>query len=243
MKKKHLALLLGSTLALSVAGSSFCAMAEEAQNVEETENLEETANQEETDFLSKIQGSYIELFPEMDREEYRDIWLKETSALVGEENADAATDKLLGMCMANIYGQEAIDKYGDGSEGIAFDCYFLGGVSEFTVQGDTISGTDEEGNEVFSHVYDYVDTDENGFFLYQSEDENSGQFTYFSFAPDTMEETYHLEFRYSEDASDLESWFEGAYAYWNVGAIAADYDDAAMEAAIHLFATENLSEE
>lgn len=237
MKKKNLALLLGSTLALSVSMWGFSVMAEEPESVNETES------QEETNFLSRIQGSYIELFPEMAKEEYRDIWLAETGALVGEENADDATDMLLGMCMAEIYGQEAIDKYGDGSDGMAFDCYFLGGVSEFTIQGDTISGTDEEGKEVFSHVYDYVETDENGFYLYQSEDEDSGQFTYFSFSPDTMEETYHLEFRYSEDASDLESWFEGAYAYWNVGAIASDYDDAAMEAAIHLFATENLSEE
>lgn len=237
MKKKHIALLMGSTLALSASVCGFSVMAEETQGVEETEELEGA------DFLSEIQGSYIELFPEMAKEEYRDIWLKETGTLVGEENADDATDMLLGMCMADIYGQEAIDKYGDGSDGMAFNCYFLGGVSEFTIQGDTISGTDEEGNEVFSHVYDYVDTDENGFCLYQSEDEDSGQFTYFSFSPDTMEETHHLEFRYSEDASDLESWFEGAYAYWNVGAIAADYDDADMEAAIHLFATENLSEE
>lgn len=237
MKKKHLALLLGSALALSVSAGGFAAMAGETEGVEETESLEET------DFLSEIQGSYIELFPEMSKEEYRETWLEETGALVGEDNAADTTDMLLGMCMADIYGQEAIDKYGDGSEGMAFDCYFLGGVSEFTIQGDTISGTDEEGSEVFSHVYDYVETDENGFYLYQSEDEDSGQFTYFSFAPDTMDETYHLEFRYSEDASDLESWFEGGYAYWNAAAIAADYDDAAMEAAIRLFATENLSEE
>lgn len=243
MKKRHLALLLSSALALSVSAYGSAAMAGETEALQETENLEETEPLEETDFLSEIQGSYIELFPEMAKEEYRDIWLKETGALVGEENADDTTDMLLGMCMADIYGQEAIEKYGDGSEGMAFNCYFLGGVSEFTIQGDTISGTDEEGSEVFSHVYDYVETDENGFYLYQSVDEDSGQFTYFSFAPDTMEETYHLEFRYSEDASDLESWFEGAYAYWNVGAIAADYDDATMENAIHLFATENLSEE
>lgn len=237
MKKKHLALLLGSALVLSVSACGFSAMAGETEGVEETESLEET------DFLSEIQGSYVELFPEMSKEEYRETWLEETGAIVGEDNAAEATDMLLGMCMADIYGQEAIDKYGDGSEGMAFDCYFLGGVSEFTIQGNTISGTDEEGSEVFSHVYDYVETDENGFYIYQSEDEDSGQFTYFSFAPDTMEETYHLEFRYSEDVSDLGSWFEGAYAYWNAAAIAADYDDAAMESAIHLFATENLSEE
>ena len=83
---------------------------------------------------------------------------------------------------------------------------------------------------------------ENGFIFYQSEDENSGEFTYFAFSPDTMETTYHLEFRYAEDLSDLQSWFEGNYAYWNAAAIAENYDQATMENVIELFATENLSE-
>ena len=73
-------------------------------------------------------------------------------------------------------------------------------------------------------------------------DENSGEFTYFAFSPDTMETTYHLEFRYAEDLNDLQSWCEGNYAYWNAAAIAEDYDQATMENVIELFATENLSE-
>ena len=77
--------------------------------------------------------------------------------------------------------------------------------------------------------------------FYQSEDEDSGQFTYFAFSPDTMETTYHLEFRYAEDLSDLQSWFEGNYAYWNAAAIAEDYDQATMKNVIELFTTENLS--
>ena len=77
--------------------------------------------------------------------------------------------------------------------------------------------------------------------FYQSEDADSGEFTYFAFAPDTMETTYHLEFRYAEDISDLQSWFEGNYAYWNAAAIAEDYDQATMENVIELFCTENLA--
>ena len=57
-----------------------------------------------------------------------------------------------------------------------------------------------------------------------------------------MATTWHLEFRYSENLEDLFSWFEGAYAYWNASAIAADYTDKDMRSAIGLFATENLSE-
>lgn len=150
---------------------------------------------------------------------------------------------LLSSCMADIYGQEAIDAYAEDPDSMAFDCYFLGGVAEFTIDGNTISGTDEDGNEVFSGEYAYVETDENGAYLYQSEDEDAGQFTWFWFAPDTMEDTWHLEFRYSDDKADLASWFEGDYAYWNVGAIAADYSQEDMENAIHLFATENLAAE
>lgn len=236
MKKKWMAVLIGGAMVLSASAPGMAIMAQETE-------VAETEETEDGDFLEKIQGSYIELFPEMAKDEYRDIWLEATGSVVGEEAAEETTDMLLGMCMADIYGQEAIDKYGDGSNGMAFDCYFLGGISELTVEGDTISGVDEEGNQVFSHVYDYLETDENGFYLYQSEDEDSGQFTYFSFAPDTMDETFHLEFRYAEDLSDLASWYEGAYAYWNVGAIAADYDEETMHDVIWLFATENLSEE
>ena len=83
---------------------------------------------------------------------------------------------------------------------------------------------------------------ENGFIFYQSEDENSGEFTYFAFSPDTMATTYHLEFRYAEDLDDLQSWFEGDYAYWNASAIAEDYDQETLKNVITLFVTENLSE-
>ena len=51
-----------------------------------------------------------------------------------------------------------------------------------------------------------------------------------------------FQFRYAEDLSDLQSWFEGNYAYWNAAAIAEDYDQATMENVIKLFATENLSD-
>lgn len=58
-----------------------------------------------------------------------------------------------------------------------------------------------------------------------------------------MAETFHLEFRYAEDLTDLMSWFEGNYAYWNVGAIAENYTEEEILGAINLFATENLSAE
>ena len=149
---------------------------------------------------------------------------------------------LLGMCMAEPYGPVAAEKYASDPNSMAFNCYFLGGIDKFVMDGHTITGLDAQGQEVFSHTYKLLDEEnENGFIFYQSEDEDSGEFTYFAFSPDTMETTYHLEFRYAEDLSDLQSWFEGNYAYWNAAAIAENYDQATMENVIELFVTENLS--
>ena len=73
---------------------------------------------------------------------------------------------------------------------MAFDCYFLGGVSKFVMDGHKITGLDTQGKKVFSHTYRKLDKEnENGFIFYQSEDENSGEFTYFAFSLDTMATT------------------------------------------------------
>ena len=103
---------------------------------------------------------------------------------------------------------------------------------------------EELGHTVFiitNHKGTKIVEDENGFLFYQSEDENSGEFTYFAFSPDSMETTYHLEFRYAEDINDLQSWFEGNYAYWNAAGIAENYNLETMQNVIELFVTENLS--
>ena len=204
-----------------------------------------TAETADTDFLSQIPGTYVELFPELSREAYHDTWLSVVTPLVGEENAEDAISMLLNMCMGSLYGEAAIAKYTDDPDSMQFNCYFLGGVAKMTIEGNTISGVDANGNEIFRHEYApiEVENNENGFLFYQSQDAESGQFTYFAFSPDTMTDTYHLEFRYAEDTADLMSWFEGAYAYWNVGAIAEDYTEEEITAAITLFVTENLSSE
>ena len=163
-------------------------------------NTPSAANQQTVtdDYLTTISGTYVELFPELSKADYRSIWHDATAPLVGEDNADAATDKLLGMCTAKIYGADAAEKYAADPDSMAFDCYFLGGVSKFVMDGHKITGLDTQGKKVFSHTYRKLDKEnENGFIFYQSEDENSGEFTYFAFSPDTMATTYHLEFRYA----------------------------------------------
>ena len=199
--------------------------------------------QHSDDYLTTISGTYVELFPELSKDEYRTIWIDATTPLVGAENAETATDMLLGMCMAEPYGKDAIDAYAADPDSMAFNCYFLGGVDKFVMDRHTIKGLDAEGKTVFSHTYQLLDVEnENGFIFYQSEDPDAGEFTYFAFSPDNMESTYHLEFRYAEHLDDLQSWFEGSYAYWNAAAIAENYDLETMKNVIALFAAENLSD-
>lgn len=206
MKKKFAAFVLCVICLLSTAGCG---------QTKTDEQTPPAADQSTTtdDYLTGIGGTYVELFPELSKSEYRNIWIDATAPLVGAENAEATTDLLLGMCMAEPYGPEAAEKYEADPDSMAFNCYFLGGIDKFVMDGHTITGLDAQGQEVFSHTYKLLDEEnENGFIFYQSEDENSGEFTYFAFSPDTMETTYHLEFRYAEDLSDLQSWFEGNYA-------------------------------
>lgn len=199
MKKKFAAFILCVLCLLSAAGC--------AQKASDTADVSaQTTETLETDYLTSISGTYVELFPELSKSEYRNIWIDAATPLAGAENAETATDMLLGMCMAEPYGPEAAEKYAADPDSMAFNCYFLGGVDKFVMDGHTITGLDAQGQEVFSHTYKLLDEEnENGFIFYQSEDENSGQFTYFAFSPDTMETTYHLEFRYAEDLSDLKA--------------------------------------
>ena len=165
-------------------------------------------------FLSRIQGTFVELFPVLSEEQYHDAWLNAVAPLVGEEVAEDTVAALLSMCTGDLYGQEAIDAYAANPESMRFNCYYLGGVAKMTVEGSVISGVDADGSEIFRHEYVPMDVEnENGFLFY------------------------------AEDLNDLQSWFEGSYAYWNVGAIAEDATEEQVLPAIHLFATENLSVE
>ncbi len=235
MKKRIAAIVLCVFCLLAIAGCS--------QSKPDAQTAQPTAAQETGDYLTTISGTYEELFPQLAKAEYRDLWIDATTPLVGAENAETATDTLLAMCMAEPYGPEASEKYAADPDSMAFNCYFRGGVdaSSWTAtpfpvwtrramrfSPIPITSSDEEN--------------ENGFLFYQSDDADSGDFTYFAFSPDTMETTYHLEFRYAEDLSDLQSWFEGNYAYWNAAAIAVDYDQETMKNVIELFVTENLTE-
>lgn len=204
---------------------------------------------ENADFLNGISGEYVELFPVF--RENSEYWNETCVRVTGcaPEEAAETVDMLLSMYEAELYGEEAAEAYGDLSEGFGFNCYFLNGVSRFVIEGDRITGMDAEGNEVFSHTYtysgelEYAEYPGMGFYfhVYESSDPDSGVFSYFAFADDTPEETYHLEFRYGAEKEGLDSCYAGPCAFWMASAIPADADDEMLHACIDLFAEENLT--
>ena len=239
-------LLVGcsSGTASSVPVSASSAAESTVSSVEETASSAVDENEAAAaQLLNDLTGSYQELWPVILADEYKQTWLDDCTALVGEDNAEAAFEKLSSMVTGDVYGEDAVKAYANG--GGAYFCGFTNSLAILTFDGETstISGTDKDGNVLFSHTYHYIGMEPvHGLYEFESDDADSGEFTYFAFAPDTMETTYHLEFRYAEDLDDLQSWYEGNYAYWNAAAIAEDYDQATMENVIELFVTENLSE-
>ena len=98
-------------------------------------------------------------------------------------------------------------------------------------------GADETmtwGGETFCPAFDCE--------VYQATDD-AGDFTYFFFRDDTMETTYHIEFRYGSDLAALQQYMKGQYAYWLAAGIDANADMETIDNVIALFCTENLSAE
>lgn len=191
--------------------------------------------------LLDLEGTYQELWPVVLADEYHQVWLDASAELVGEENAEAAVEMMTSMVTGTVTGEEAVEAYKDG--GMAYCCDFLQDVAQFTFDGTTISGVDASGNELFSHSYHYVGMEEiRGLYVYESDDADSGEFTYFCMAPDTMETTQHIEFRYGSDLDALGQYDAGDYAYWLASGISVDHTEEDVKNSIILFCTENLSE-
>lgn len=196
------------------------------------------------DFIKELVGTYEPLFPVICAPEYKDYWLERCAEYGGEENAQASADLLKSACTATIYGQEAVDAYADDPESARFYCDFTQGVAQITFDGDKISGVDANGKEIFAHTYRFVGMNEDfGTYQYKSTDADSGEFAYFLLFPDTPAETFHVEFRYGSDLETLGEFRTGPYAYWLVGAILTDHDEAMAKNAIDLFCKENLARE
>lgn len=247
-QKKFASLILVLVLTLSLlAGCANNAAPSTQQPTGSSASESTTINNENAaaaeQLLVDLTGTYQELWPVILDDQYAQTWLDNCTALVGEENAQAAYDKLSSMVTGTVYGEEAVAAYANG--GGAYDCSFTEGLSklEFDGANAVIKGYDTDGKELFSHTYHYVGMEEvRGLYEYESDDANSGEFTYFCLAPDTSATTYHIEFRYGSDLDALGKYDAGNYAYWLASGISTDYDQAMIENCIKLFCTENLSE-
>ena len=176
-------------------------------------------------------------------EEYDSIWLEKSAELVGEENAQMAYQKMSYMVSADIYGEDAVRAYTENPDSMAYDCSFVEGLELLTFDGKIISGIDGNGATLFSHTYHYIGMEEiRGLYEYESDDKDSGEFTYFFLAPDTSDTTYHIEFRYGSDIQALESYDSGDYAYWLAAGISTDYYSKMVEDCISLFCEENMGQ-
>jgi len=198
------------------------------------------------ELLEDLSGTYEELFTVICDPAYDELWLSTCTDIVGKAAAPDAADMLKSACTGTLYGEDAIEAYGDGSEGAQFDCSFIGDVSQFVFDGNMISGLDAKGNEVFSNEYEFVDTFSIGGmmdgYLYEASKADSEDFRYFFILPDTPDSTYHIEFRYGSDLDDLAAYNTGDLAYWLAAGIPVDRDEQLVEDVIALFCEENLAE-
>ncbi len=212
-----------------------------AANAESADGAAEAAA-----LLENVRGTYEALFPVITDSRYDQLWLDPCTAALGEEAGAQAAEMLKAACSGTVYGQDAVDAFGDGSDGAQFDCLFINGVSTITFDGALISGADENGNEVFSHEYAFAGKLSLGGlmegYLYETADGDAGEFRYFYLMPDTPDTTYHLEFRYGSSTDDLAKYNEGPYAYWLAAGFPVDADAEMIKNVITLFCEENLSE-
>lgn len=251
--KKIITLLLTLSLTASLYGCGSTSNSNQqhakAANVTSTESstlVEDASNSNSG--LSSLEGTYIELFPEFMRDEYKDWWVECIKAYeTDDETIENYYKMLTETYIGKITGQKAVDTYSQDS--YLFDCYFENDLKTITINGNTISGKDANGKEIFSHSYTYLE-DINGlhgdsvmdnyFHVYETKDEGAGQFKYFVFTDDTPSGEYHIEFRYGENLDDLGTFIDGDYAYWMASGIPQDYDEELIHNCIKLFVDENV---
>ncbi|MGX8701168.1 hypothetical protein [Caproiciproducens sp.] len=223
----------------SASSSAAAESGSEVQTSGAADKNEAVANQ----LMKDLTGSYQELWPVILADKYKQVWIDDCAAIVGKDHAQAAYEKLVSMVTGKVYGEDAVKAYKNGG-GVYF-CGFTQNLSklEFDGTASVIQGCDKEGKTLFSHTYHYIGMEETrGLYQFESNDADSGEFTYFFFAPDTSNTTYHIEFRYGGDADALGKYDAGEYAYWLASGISADCDQAMIEKCIQLFCTENLAQ-
>ncbi len=197
--------------------------------------------------------TYVSLFDTIVTEEWNPLWQDYIGAVMGEDASPAMTAALQGSVTSNLHGEEAIAAFADG--GYAFDCHFINGAQSLTFKDNTVTILKTDGTQE-THTYEYqgkVNIGEGETMMYQGAEismafpvdvykstDEAGEFNYFMMREDTMDTTWHLEFRYGSDLEALKGYMAGPYAYWLAAGIDANADAETIDNVIGLFCLENM---
>ena len=197
--------------------------------------------------------TYISLFDTIATEEWNPLWEDYVGAVVGEDAAPAIASALQGSVTSDLHGEEAIDAFADG--GYAFDCHFINGVQSLIFKDNTVTILKTDGT-LETHTYEYLgkyNIGEGKTMMYQGAEismafpvdvykstDEAGEFNYFMMREDTMNTTWHLEFRYGSDLEALQGYMVGPYAYWLAAGIDEKADADTISSVIALFCLENM---
>ncbi|MBR6029512.1 MAG: hypothetical protein IKP40_10530 [Clostridia bacterium] len=197
--------------------------------------------------------TYVSLFDTIVTEEWNPLWVDYIGAVMGEDMAPAMAAALQGSVTSDLYGDEAIAAFAEG--GYAFDCHFISGAQSLTFKDDAVTVLKTDGTEE-THTYEYLgkySIGEGETMLYQGMEipmafpvdvyrstDEAGEFNYFMMREDTMDTTWHLEFRYGSDLEALQGYLVGPYAYWLAAGIDANADADTINKVIALFCLENM---
>lgn len=118
-----------SSAASTAAESTTSSVVSETTSAAADENVAAAAQ-----LLNDLTGSYQELWPVILADEYKQTWLDVCTALVGEDNAEAAFEKLSSMVTGDVYGEDAVEAYANG--GGAYFCGFTNSLATLTFDGE-----------------------------------------------------------------------------------------------------------
>ena len=197
--------------------------------------------------------TYVSLFDVIISDQWTPVWEDYVAAIIGEDSAADMTVKLQSAITSDLYGEAAVAAFADG--GYAFDCDFINGAQSITFKDDTATILKTDGTSE-THTYEYLgqyNVGDGETMLYQGMEismafpvdvykstDEAGEFTYFLLREDTMEETYHIEFRYGRELEDLQGYLVGPYAYWLAAGIDESADEDTIYRVIALFCLENM---
>lgn len=234
MKRSLPLILLTTTIAalsLTACGSKKAEPSTTVSSVPQTESVVQERPAGDL-YIESIPGTYTGLFDIVCTPEYYDVWVGQIATFVGEADAPALADQLQSILTSWPAGESESSTVNNGGP-IETNGYFICGLDKLMIDGHTISGTDADGNTIFSHTYEFTGTDDMGFYEYKSVDEDSGPFTYFFFVPSkTMERSWHLELRYGDNLEALRQPVSAEYGSWIAYAIDIGYDQPTAENAI-----------